>query len=99
MEAYGGEDVLLHILDLCARQTERNGHTPTALPIGKKPFGPNEQKAQRAPALALMLWRRETSPDPIFLSRPAHSLGITPAGYSVKNDLLVLWWGYPDYRV
>jgi len=47
MEAYVGEDVLLHILDLCTWQTERNGqfHTPTALPMGKKPFPPIEQKA------------------------------------------------------
>lgn len=99
MEAYGGEDVLLHILDLCARQTERNEHTPTVLPIGKNPFGPTGQKAQRAPALVLMLWRRETSHDPKFLSCPAHSLGITPTENRVKNDLLVLWWGYPDYCV
>jgi hypothetical protein len=80
LEAYGGKDVLLHILDLCTIQTERNGqlHTPTALPMREKPFQPDEQKAQRAPALAIMLWRRETSLDPQFLSCPAHSLGITP---------------------
>jgi hypothetical protein len=68
MEAYGGEDVLYHILDLCTRQTERNGqlHTPTALPMGKKPFGPTEQNAQMAPALAMMLWRTEISIDPHF---------------------------------
>jgi hypothetical protein len=53
--------------------------------MGKKPFGPTQQNAQMAQALAMMLLRKETSIDPLLLSCPAHSPGITPNRYGITN--------------